>query len=147
MGSSVPNFNWYLHYLMHVQSYSPVLAYIIWLRPLTLEFNLIWNSAPIHFTAKVHNIILCCRENCLLSGIWIKEQNLVCNELAMLKILDDVSETLFNVLDKVCLSFGAKPNSAPDGELTDQNLWVLSLIPWLCMFSLHERMNKQTKFQ
>ena len=45
---------------------------------------------------------------------------MVCNELAMLKILDDVSETLFNVLDKVCISFGAMKNSAPDAELTDQ---------------------------
>ena len=40
----------------------------------------------------------------------------------MLNILDDVSETLFNVLDKVCISFGDRENSAPDGELTDQNL-------------------------
>ena len=40
----------------------------------------------------------------------------------MLKILDDVSETLFNMLDKVCISFGARENLAPDGELTDQNL-------------------------
>ena len=40
----------------------------------------------------------------------------------MLKILDDVSETLFNVLDKVCVSFGARENSAPNGELIDQNL-------------------------
>ena len=40
----------------------------------------------------------------------------------MLKILDDVSETLFNVLDKVRISFGVGENSAPDGELTDQNL-------------------------
>ena len=38
----------------------------------------------------------------------IKGQNLVCNELAMLKIFDDVSETLFNVLDKVYISFGAR---------------------------------------
>ena len=40
----------------------------------------------------------------------------------MLKILDDVSETLVNVLDKVCISFGAREKSALDGELTDQNL-------------------------
>ena len=40
----------------------------------------------------------------------------------MLKILDGVAETLFNVLDKVCFSFGAKKNSTPDGELTDQNV-------------------------
>ena len=39
----------------------------------------------------------------------------------MLKMLDDVSET-FNVLDKVCTTFGAKENSSPDGELTGQNL-------------------------
>ena len=44
----------------------------------------------------------------LSSGICIKGQNLVCNELAMLKILDDISETVFNVLDKVCISFGAR---------------------------------------
>ena len=37
----------------------------------------------------------------------------------MLKILDDVSETLINVLDKVCISFGSRENSAPDGEITD----------------------------
>ena len=40
----------------------------------------------------------------------------------MLKIIDDVSETSLNVLDKVCISFGARDNSAPDGELTNQNL-------------------------
>ena len=40
----------------------------------------------------------------------------------MLKILYNVSETLFNVLDKVCISFGARWNSAAGGELTDQNL-------------------------
>ena len=40
----------------------------------------------------------------------------------MLKILDDVSEALFNVLDKVCISFGAIENSVPDGEFTAQNL-------------------------
>ena len=85
-----------------------MLAYTILLRPLTLEFNLNWNSAPIHFTAKVHKIILRCSENCLF--ICIKGQNLVYNELAMLKILDDVSGTLFNVLDKVCISFGAREN-------------------------------------
>ena len=33
-----------------------------------------------------------------------KGQNLVCNELAMLKIVDDVSETLFNELEKVRIS-------------------------------------------
>ena len=40
----------------------------------------------------------------------------------MLKILDDVSETLLNVLIKVCIRFGARQNSAPDSELTDQHL-------------------------
>ena len=40
----------------------------------------------------------------------------------MLKILDDVSDTLLNVVDKVCISFGARENLAPDGGLTDQNL-------------------------
>ena len=40
----------------------------------------------------------------------------------MLKFPDDVSETLFNVLDKVCITFGARENSSPDGELTEQNL-------------------------
>ena len=40
----------------------------------------------------------------------------------MLKIIDDVTETLFNMLFKVCISFGAIENSVPDGELTDQNL-------------------------
>ena len=40
----------------------------------------------------------------------------------MLKILYEVSETLFNVIDKDCISFGARENSAPDGDLTDQNL-------------------------
>ena len=57
----------------------------------------------------------------------------------MLKILDGVSETLlFNVLDKVGISFGARGNSAPDSELTDQNVWL---------FTLSLRMNQQTKFQ
>ena len=37
----------------------------------------------------------------------------------MLKILEGVSETLFYVLDKVCISFGAREKSAPGGELTD----------------------------
>ena len=41
----------------------------------------------------------------------------------MLKIIDDVSETLFNLLDKVCISLGAIKNSAPDGELTDQSFY------------------------
>ena len=40
----------------------------------------------------------------------------------MLIFPDDVSETLSNVLDKVCITFGARENSASDGELTDQNL-------------------------
>ena len=40
----------------------------------------------------------------------------------MLKIPDDVSGTLFNVLDKVCITFGARENSSLDGKLTDQNL-------------------------
>ena len=61
-------------------------------------------------------------QNCLLSSIYYKGQNLVCNKPAMLKILDDVSETLFNVLDKVCISFGARENSVLHGALTDQNL-------------------------
>ena len=39
----------------------------------------------------------------------------------MPKILDNVSEALFNVLDKVCTSYGARKNSAPDSKLTDQN--------------------------
>ena len=51
-----------------------------------------------------------------------KGAKFVCNKLAMLKILDNDSETLCNVLDKVCISFGARENSEPDGELTDQNL-------------------------
>ena len=37
----------------------------------------------------------------------------------MLKIPDDVSETLFNVLDKICITFEATENSSPDDELTD----------------------------
>ena len=41
-----------------------------------------------------------------------------------------VSETLFNVLDKVCISFGARENSAPDDELPDENLcFFFSLTP------------------
>ena len=40
----------------------------------------------------------------------------------MLKIPDDVSGTLFNVLDKVFVTFGAREDSSPDGKLTDQNL-------------------------
>ena len=40
----------------------------------------------------------------------------------MLKIPDDVSETLFKVLDKVCTTFGTRKNSYSDGELTYQNL-------------------------
>ena len=38
----------------------------------------------------------------------------------MLENPDDGSETLFNVLDKVSITFGARENSSPDGELTDQ---------------------------
>ena len=37
----------------------------------------------------------------------------------MFKILDGASKTLFNVLDKVCISFGAGENSAPGGELVN----------------------------
>ena len=62
-----------------------------------------------------------------------------------MKILDDVSETLFTVLDKVWIHFGARDKSAPDGELIAQNLWFFSLSPIL--FTLSLRMNKQTKFQ
>ena len=40
----------------------------------------------------------------------------------MLKIPDDVFETLFNMLYKVCITFGARESSSPDSELTDQNL-------------------------
>ena len=39
----------------------------------------------------------------------------------MLKI-PDVSGTSFNVLDKVCVTFGTRENSSPDGKLTDQNM-------------------------
>ena len=77
-------------YLKHVQSYTSLLAYTICLRPLTLEFNRIGSNS---FYCKMHKIISRCPENCLLSGICIKGHNLVCNELAMLKIPDDVSET------------------------------------------------------
>ena len=62
----------------------------------------------------------------------------------MTKIPNDISETLFNVLDKVWSAFGARGNST-DGELTDQNMWFLTLTPWSFTRSL--RMNKQTKFQ
>ena len=34
----------------------------------------------------------------------------------MLKIPDDVSEALFNALDKVCINFGARENSSPGDE-------------------------------
>ena len=40
----------------------------------------------------------------------------------MLKSPVGISATLFNVLNKVCITFGARENSAPDGELIDQNL-------------------------
>ena len=40
----------------------------------------------------------------------------------MLKIPDDVSGTLFNVLDKVCVTFGAQRELV---KLTDQNLLFL----------------------
>ena len=69
----------------------------------------------------------------------------MCNELAMLKIPDDISETLFNELDRVFNIFGARENSSTDGELTDQNIWFLILTPW--SFTLSFRMNKETKFQ
>ena len=39
----------------------------------------------------------------------------------MLKNPDDVSETLFHVLDKVCTTI-VKENSSQDGRLTVQNL-------------------------
>ena len=79
-------------------------------------------------------MISCCLENCLLSDICIKGHNLVCNELAMLKIPDNISGALFNVLDESCISFGARVNSSPDGELTDQNLWFFILTP--CSFTI-----------
>ena len=47
-----PKVQFVLQYLKHVQSNSLLLAYSILLRPLTLDFNLNWNSAPMHFTAK-----------------------------------------------------------------------------------------------
>ena len=116
------------------------LAYSIWLRPLTL--NLTWIGIQLQFVLlkNTQNYLMLSRK-LLTFRHCIKGQNLVCNELATLKILDDVSESLFNV----CITFGARENSAPDGELTDQNLWFFSLTPWLFMLSL--RMNKQTKFQ
>ena len=77
--------------LKHVQGYALLFAYSIWLRPLALEFNLKWNSVPIQFTAKHTKNISWCREKRLLTGICIKGHNLVCNELAMLKIPDDIS--------------------------------------------------------
>ena len=43
----------------------------------------------------------------------------------MLKILDNVSETLFNMLDKVCIRFGARKNSAPDSELIVRSEFVI----------------------
>ena len=69
----------------------------------------------------------------------LKGQNLVCNELAMLKILDNVSETPFNVLDKVCFRFGVRQNSTPDSELTDQNLSFLEFdLLIVYAFVMHE---------
>ena len=40
----------------------------------------------------------------------------------MLNSPDDVSETLCNVLDKVCVTFGASEYLSPDGESTEHNL-------------------------
>ena len=56
----------------------------------------------------------------LLSDICIKEHNLVCNDDEN-SINNEFSETLFKVLDKVCITLEARQNSSPDGELTDQN--------------------------
>ena len=49
--------------------------------------------------------------------------NLVCNGL-LLRIPDDISETLFNMLDRVCTTFGARENLPPDSGLTDQNSFL-----------------------
>ena len=49
----------------------------------------------------------------------IRPRRVVCSELALLIIPDYVSETLFNLLDIVCIIFG---DSSPDSDLTDQNL-------------------------
>ena len=59
------------------------------------------------FTAK-YTILSHAVANCLRCGICIKGYNLVCYELAMLKMFDDMSETLLNVLDKHCITFGAR---------------------------------------
>ena len=90
------------------------------MRSLTLEFNLNYKSAQIHFTAKYTKLSYTVVKIAYFPAF--ASQNLVSNELAVLKILIDVSETLFNVLDKVCISFGARETSALDGEVTDQNL-------------------------
>ena len=39
-------------------------------------------------------------------------------------MVNDVSETLFNVFDKVCVIFGAWENSSPEDELTDQHFVI-----------------------
>ena len=104
-------------------SYAHLLAYPTGLRPLTLEFNNKWSLAPILFTAKCTKLSHAVVKIAYFAAFAQRGYNkLVCNKLAMLKIPDDVSEPLFNVLDKVYTSFGASEKPLPDGELTDQNL-------------------------
>ena len=46
----------------------------------------------------------------------------------MLKLSGYVSDTLCNVLDKLCTTLGARKNFSPDGELTDRNvIFILTL--------------------
>ena len=86
--SSISRFNCGLHYLKNLQTYAPLLQYSTWVG-IRLFFIL----------QQIHKISTCCLEKCLLSSVWIKGNNLVCNELVMLKIPVDVFETLFNVVD------------------------------------------------
>ena len=102
--SSIPKFNCFFFY-------------IIWstyrVRPLCKHTHFDYDHLP-----QIHKIL----SNAVSKTVFRKRHNLVFDELAMLKITDGVSEILFNVLDKVCVPFGAIENSSLDDDLTYQNL-------------------------
>ena len=67
--------------------------------------DLISDFYPIHLTAKYTKL-----SHAVTKIAYFPAHNLICNKIAMLKFPDDVSETSFNVQDKVCIFFGAREN-------------------------------------
>ena len=57
----------------------------------------------------------------------------------MLKSHVEVSETLFNVLHKVCITFGAREKSSPDFQLTCDFYYDPLFV---CAFVTHEYTNQ-----